>query len=62
MNRHDFSMQRRTFLGQSALGLGAFALSNLLGRSANGSAAPTDPLLASKGFLPTLHHLPQRRL
>jgi hypothetical protein len=61
MNRHDFSMQRRTFLGQSALGLGAFALSNLLGRSASGSAAPTDPLLASSGALQALHHLPRAK-
>jgi hypothetical protein len=61
MNPHDFSMHRRTFLGQSALGLGAFALSNLLGRSASGSAAPADPLLASKGFLPALHHLPRAK-
>ncbi len=56
INPYDLSMQRRTFLGQSALGLGALALSNLLGRSALGSTAPTDPLLATKGALPVLHH------
>jgi hypothetical protein len=61
MNSHDFSMHRRTFLGQSALGLGAFALSNLLGRSASASAAPTDPLLASSGVLQALHHLPRAK-
>ncbi len=62
MNQHDLSMHRRTFLGQSALGLGSLALSSLLGGGkAFGAATPADALLASKGVLSPLHNLPRAK-
>ncbi|TWT97832.1 hypothetical protein Pla108_19840 [Botrimarina colliarenosi] len=65
MNHSELSLQRRTFLGQSALGLGSVALASLLGKSApafaSSSSSPVDPRLASPGLLNPLHHLPRAK-
>jgi hypothetical protein len=58
MQRDDRnSIARRTFLGNSLLGLGGLALASLL----NGNVFAADPRRASTGALPALHFAPRAR-
>ena len=61
IEERSLNLNRRAFLGKSALGLGSVALGSVMGcnlfdKSPNGVLSPANNLNGSNGLLKTLHH------